>query len=125
MLQKMPKGTQILAAVIVSTCLMPTLSAAEEVKLQSHDGSVTITGELLSYVDGRYGVETPLGTLLVAAKLVQCNGIVCPSPEMVLFDMQAAGDAGFSASEMPLWAQTGGTLDCETTATPAASRPES
>lgn len=65
-----------------SLALAATPLAAQqnaEVQLEAADGSVSIKGQLLSFEDNTYIIETAdLGTLQIKAGTVTCTGIVCP-----------------------------------------------
>lgn len=51
---------------------------ADSVRLRSHDGSVDILGQLISYENQIYTLNTPIGTLLFAAVQYRCDGLDCP-----------------------------------------------
>ncbi len=52
------------------------------VQLEATDGSMSITGNLLSFDNDIYVVETvELGVLRIKAESVTCTGLVCPAPE--------------------------------------------
>ncbi len=52
------------------------------VQLEATDGSMSITGNLLSFDNDIYVVETvELGVLRIKAESVICTGLVCPAPE--------------------------------------------
>jgi len=54
--------------------------ATENGQLHSHDGTVSMTGGLRSYTEGRYELKAALGVLLVSANMVWCEGAGCPEP---------------------------------------------
>lgn len=64
--------------------------AIDHVQLIAHDGSATITGKFLSYDDGFYNIETPLGALQVAEKWVRCEGALCPHTDKAAFHLDQA-----------------------------------
>ena len=86
------KMNAILMAVLVVACPSVTsanidvsilepkgvIVAVDHIQLVAHDGSATITGKFLTYNDGFYTVETPLGPLQVSEKWVRCEGALCP-----------------------------------------------
>lgn len=49
-----------------------------EVVLTSKDGQSSLRGEISSFEDGIYTIETSIGALLVDASLVVCEGLECP-----------------------------------------------
>lgn len=63
---------------VATAILVPALAFAEPVKLSVPDGSVAITGDLISFEDGFYVVETALGTMRIIATSVVCEGEGCP-----------------------------------------------
>lgn len=53
------------------------------IQLESRDGSMSITGNLLSFENNIYIVEVDeLGTLQIQADIVICTGILCPTLEV-------------------------------------------
>lgn len=94
----------ISAALFVSAIALPVDAMTNDVQLDFRDGSGAVIGSLVSYLDGVYKVETPLGNLRVSARLVNCQGVPCPSRTQVLLDRQAARETLFhetSVSENP------------------------
>lgn len=53
---------------------------AAPVTLTVHDGSVVISGDLVSYEDNFYVIETSLGSMRIASSRVSCDGEGCPAP---------------------------------------------
>lgn len=50
------------------------------IQLESTDGSMSVSGQLLSFEDNLYVIQTPdLGTLQIKAETVICTGILCPA----------------------------------------------
>lgn len=86
-----------LSAGLVSTMVAP--AAAQQtppVQLDSNDGTVSITGQLLSFENNEYIVEsTEYGTLRVQADLVTCTGISCPAlndgPQFGIYGSRTVG----------------------------------
>lgn len=76
--------------ILLPICMAQT-AAADPVRLESRDGSTTMTGEYLSFQDGLHHIETPLGDVMVSARLVVCIGAACPSDQDVADHMQKAG----------------------------------
>ncbi|PJI91390.1 phosphate transport system substrate-binding protein [Yoonia maricola] len=64
----------VVAAILASQPLI-----AAPVLLESGDGVISIDGELVSFEDGFYSVNTSLGNLRVSADLVTCSGEGCPT----------------------------------------------
>lgn len=89
------------AAATLIAIAFPTLSSAEDVQLDSLDGSMSISGAFVDYQDGRYTVDTPIGQILVSAFIVTCEGDVCPSMQTILTDLRATDDGMSGLSIMP------------------------
>ncbi len=68
---------QALAAVVVSL----TTAQGGIVTLRSHDRSIEITGQLLSFDGGSYVLRAATGDLTVQAGLVTCEGACPPRPQ--------------------------------------------
>lgn len=65
------------AAVTIST-LLAQPSFAQNVVLQTNDGSTTLKGELVLFEDGFYTIKTALGQMRLSAARVNCQGDACP-----------------------------------------------
>ncbi len=72
------KGTWGMAAALAGT-LMAAGPALSEVTLQSFDGSISISGELLDYSDDTYVIQSAVGRLEIKALEMRCIGDECPS----------------------------------------------
>ncbi len=68
-----------LAALFMAVCAGPT--AAQDVLLRSHDGTVAIEGDLLGFDGEFYRVETVYGELTIDGSGVTCEGPGCPDLE--------------------------------------------
>jgi phosphate transport system substrate-binding protein len=84
-------------AISATLSLCSTIVLAEPITLKSTAGSVELVGELKSYSDGVYIIETDLGELEVDARTVTCLGSDCPkaeslTSEIALFGGQALVD---------------------------------
>ncbi len=53
--------------------------AAQTVTLNSLDGTLSITGELLEYTDETYLIASNIGNLTISTDAVTCEGEACPS----------------------------------------------
>ncbi len=73
-------GTALLSTLLLTASAAPLQAQqAATVQLSANDGSMTITGKLLSFDGNMYVVETSdLGNLRVVADKVTCTGTVCP-----------------------------------------------
>lgn len=55
-----------------------SMSLAEPVELISHDGSVSVSGELIEFDGSTYTIRTALGNLFIDSEQVECLGAGCP-----------------------------------------------
>lgn len=90
---------------------------AQSVTLTVQDGSVVIAGQLQSYEDGFYVLETTLGTMRIAAARVTCEGEACPQPPEIE-GIVIAGSETIGSSLVPLLltgfaAVNGGAMETE------------
>lgn len=63
---------------------------AQSVVLKANDGSVDVTGELISFEDGFYTIQTLLGQMRMSASRVSCQGDACPQ------DVASVAETDFS-----------------------------
>ncbi len=75
--------------IALSLCLavLPSTLLADQVTVSSPDGSITISGELLSFDDNVLVLNTELGELRLARQATICEGAACPQSSVNL-DMQ-------------------------------------
>ena len=67
--------------------------ASDRVTLTSHDGTIILTGDLLSY-DGEFiRIDTVYGTLTVDGAGVVCEGAACPIPDFFMAELMISGSA--------------------------------
>ncbi len=69
-------GTMCIA---LGMTLFAGMAAAQSVTLSARDGTFNTTGNLVSYENGNYVIETALGEMVVAADTVVCEGVACPA----------------------------------------------
>ena len=95
----------------------PSLLFAEQVRLFSPDGSTSITGELLSFDEDTYVLDTVVGTVRLSRALALCEGQACP-PVMASADLSVAS-TGPETSELmqPLLAGFASSQNLTATAT--------
>ncbi len=58
--------------------LTPFVAVAEEVTISSNDNAVSISGELLSFDDDTYVLDTDIGQLRLSRSATKCAGAACP-----------------------------------------------
>ncbi|MDX8352346.1 phosphate ABC transporter substrate-binding/OmpA family protein [Cognatiyoonia sp. IB215182] len=81
---------------------MASSALAQEVTLRSSDGTVNMTGELLSFENNTYTIQTLLGPLRVQANRVICSGDACPDLSVAEVDLAISGSEEIGAGLMPL-----------------------
>ncbi len=86
------------AAGLFAIATSPTLAQqSAPIQLESVDGSMSISGQLLSFENNTYIVETEdIGTLRIKASSVICTGILCPErqeygPEFGIYGSRTVG----------------------------------
>lgn len=64
----------------LAACLMitPLIAQAQQVTVSSNDNAVSITGQLLSFDDEVYVLETDIGILRLSRTATDCIGADCP-----------------------------------------------
>lgn len=89
----------------IATCALLAFAGtavADSVLLRSTDGTVKLEGELISFNDGHYFLQTPLGDLRVAADQVSCYGDACPNFGTIEADITIGGSDTVAKGLMPL-----------------------
>lgn len=72
------RKTALAALVSAATLALPMSANAQDVKLKTLDGRMTVTGILQSYANGFYIIQTKLGTFRIEIDKSVCEGIGCP-----------------------------------------------
>lgn len=62
-------------------CALALASTSPAATLQSPDGSVDITGEILSFDGDSYTIKSQFGELIIRREFVECIGLDCPKLE--------------------------------------------
>ncbi|KAB7614596.1 OmpA family protein [Amylibacter sp. SFDW26] len=81
-----------LISLSLAFALTATATSAAQVTLKSTSSSVEIVGELKSFDNEVYVVETDLGELEVDARTVTCSGDVCPEVVNLASEVSIFGD---------------------------------
>ncbi|MEL6682784.1 MAG: phosphate ABC transporter substrate-binding/OmpA family protein [Pseudomonadota bacterium] len=97
-----PKNARRLGMATVACVAMATSALAQEVTLRSSDGTVNMTGNLVSFENNTYTIETLLGPLRVQANRVTCSGEACPDLSVADVDLAISGSEEIGAGLMPL-----------------------
>ena len=71
----------------------PLATLAGPIVLETHDGSITLEGELVSFDGELFRVETAYGTLTMDGGNVTCAGDGCPEPDALVAKARIAGPA--------------------------------
>ncbi len=90
-------GSLSLAALILAGPV-----GAQEVRILSGDGSIDITGTLLSAEGGQLVLSTPIGEITVDQSLVTCQGEACPVVRQADVDFTLSGPADVSEMLVPV-----------------------
>ena len=80
-------------AITLISILFPLASMAGPIVLETHDGSITLEGELVSFDGELFRVETAYGTLTMDGGNVTCVGDGCPDPDALVAKARVAGPA--------------------------------
>ncbi|MEE9452960.1 MAG: hypothetical protein V3V13_01075 [Paracoccaceae bacterium] len=67
----------IIAGLLGAVTMLATHATAGTVTIISEDGSRSISGELISYADGNYVINTAIGEMVFASDTVVCEGESC------------------------------------------------
>ncbi len=80
------------AALAAATGTAATGTAtAGTVTLKSFDGSISLTGELLSFDGTNYTLKSAIGEMTIDALQVSCDGADCPPPELLQSEFTISG----------------------------------
>lgn len=93
-----------LLATIGITWLLPLFwgpLAAESVTLNSLDGTVSITGDLLEFDGDTYLLKMDMGDISIDATQVECVGAGCPDDITELTEFMIAGSSAIGAELLP------------------------
>ena len=76
-------------------------AVAQEVTLQSYDGSITLRGNLVEFDGQNYQIATAIGAITIDAYQVSCEGEACPDPSLLRSEFRIAGSDTIGADLMP------------------------
>ena len=74
---------------------------AQTVTLESNDGTIRFTGDLIEFKDGSYKVDTAIGTITVDGAAMTCIGEACPAPKPDSVDFLISGSRTLALGLMP------------------------
>ncbi len=89
------------AAVFAALCILAPPLAAQDITLQSRDGGIEITGDLLGFDGDFYRMRTRFGELTVDASGVLCDGVGCPSLTDFVAELRLSGSSAIGEVLMP------------------------
>lgn len=89
-------------AVFAASLFAAQFASAQEVILKANDGSVDVSGELVSFEDGFYTIRTSLGQMRMSAARVSCVGDACPQIVTAETDFVITGSDTIGDELMPL-----------------------
>lgn len=96
------RNFSLAASFAASIMTMATAAAAQEVVLSSTDGSINLTGELVSYDDETYSIRSTLGLMSISRSDVSCDGEACPKVAFDSADLYIRGSDTVGEELMPL-----------------------
>lgn len=88
-------------SVALSLCFLSLPALAQEVTLNSHDGAVTLSGELLGFDGEFYRLDTIYGELTLDGSEVLCTGAACPDLTDYVAEATFSGAPGMGAVLIP------------------------
>jgi len=94
-------GAALIAALSILIPAFPGSAMAQDVALQSRDGSIELEGNLISYDGAYYRVDTVYGPLTVSAEGVSCAGPGCPDLTRFVAEARVAGAATVAEGLLP------------------------
>lgn len=95
-------GPRMLGVMTLAALLAAGGAQAQQVTLQSSDGTVNMTGDFLDFQDNAYIIQTALGQLRVSASRVSCIGAACPDLGTSEADIAMVGADSIGLGLMPL-----------------------
>jgi len=120
MTKKILNGSSALRGLPLMAMLVAPMAATadQSVTLKSQDGTVDLMGELISFDQNFYLVNTALGQLRLSAERVRCEGAACPAIDTNQIDVTFAGSDIVGAGVLPLMLEGfAGHINAEATVT--------
>lgn len=87
---------------LAATLMLVALAAtAQDVTLTARDGSLSVSGTLLSYDGEFYSLRTEYGDITLDGQSVRCEGPACPTLEDFVAEVVFSGSAAIGEKLMP------------------------
>ncbi len=90
-----------LTTCLVAAGLLTPGLALSEVVLKTEDGLNSIRGDLIEFDEGKYTIKSALGTIIIDANVVTCEGEECPEIDRLDQIIRVAGPASLLSGLMP------------------------
>ncbi|SOH92789.1 phosphate transport system substrate-binding protein [Monaibacterium marinum] len=98
---KTARGGLIRVGFAAAMALTALPAFAQQVTLQSYDGSITLRGNLVEFDGQNYQISTAIGAITIDAYQVTCEGETCPDPSLLRSEFRIAGSETIGADLMP------------------------
>lgn len=90
------------AALLTAALALTTpMALAGEVTLRSHDGSISMTGEIVAYDGSTFTIRSAIGEVKVDSSTVDCIGDDCPAVGVEMSDFTVSGSRVVGGSLLP------------------------
>lgn len=78
-----------------------TFAIAQDVLLKAHDGSISMSGELLEFTGDSYRLRSAIGEITIDAAKVECIGEACPPPPVLTSEFRISGSTTLISALIP------------------------
>ncbi len=92
---------KIFPALVLASLFGISSAVAGVVTLKSHDGSMSMTGELVGFDGESFTIRSAIGEVSVDAYQVDCIGADCPKDERVAADFTVSGSKTIGSTLLP------------------------
>lgn len=98
---KTARGGMIRIGFAAALAMTAVPAVAQQVTLQSYDGSITLRGDLVEFDGQNYQISTAIGAITIDAYQVSCEGEACPDPSLLRSEFRIAGSDSIGLDLMP------------------------
>ncbi len=95
------RGKFASAGLAVALMVAAVPATAQQVTLQSYDGTITLRGDLVDFDGQNYQIATAIGTITIDAYQVSCEGESCPDPSLLQSEFRIVGSDTIGVDLMP------------------------